>query len=305
MVIEGKNCVTPIKREPFLDRVTANTHDGPDMKTPSVFALSTVFALACSTAFANDAPIGGIDPALTTDIRGFEIGMNAQQALAHFETTYPDASARTSERRHRETGQTFVSLISYQAPQEKLFLFFTGHYSGNQLYAIKREVTYPRDNQASFPDTKAAVLAKYGLPTYAPRENQLSYVFAPELVMFGSAEVVQAMIDADDIHFNGFLDLAREQENGNQRYMAATRCVGMIEQVQNTQFFNPLEASGTLPENCTAAMDIQMQSRGDLLRGYTVTLADFQRVMSAAEIDRREAQALQVEQQPTAATPDL
>jgi len=249
----------------------------------------------------------GIAPEENLDVLGFTIGMSLDEALANVSSRYPNARPNISERRHRESKVEFTNAVVIRSEtngqREELILFFTGHYSGNNLWSVSRSVTYPRDNQADLYQTRDGILAKYGLPTLSNGATRLQYAFNPERVLLGTEAEVQAVVDEEGYDYGALL---RNSGSSTQPYLDMTNCIAAIQSVQSLQRFNAAEAQGEPPTGCTAALDIELGSQGSgLLRTFNVKLADYQFVLDSAKIDMAGDAGERIVPEATAASPDL
>ncbi len=256
------------------------------MKPRFFTALATCFVTGLPS-FADEIQ-KGIAPTETADVRGFYIGMSLQDAKVNLAKILPNSRYKEHVSAHRHSKQQYKNIITLFSPNEDWRLHFTGHYSGNRLYALTRTLRYPENAQAPFKETRNNILDKYGLPTYASWGGSISYIFDGEKRLLASKEKLAELVkqDVNDVNFLKFI-----QENNNENVgeiSGALDCFNLIKKVQNAQFFNPTRAKGKPPEKCKAAMQFKLSGNSNLLRTMTVTMADFQFVLSAAAIDQAE-----------------
>lgn len=261
---------------------------------------------AASVTTGSAQPVSGISQAQDVDIRGFYIGMTAADVVQHAQNSLPNFRIEPSSRRHQGTKQEYTSIIRLQGRDEFYLFFFTGHYSGNQLYAIQREVKYRHGQEPSATETSQNILKKYGLPTLPLGSVRYSYVYDQDKIELVPTTQLAEFVAAEGSS-SEFFRFVRDQNNGTipTAYLNAEKCLKLVPKVQEPQFFNPTQASGTLPAHCGAGFDIHLRRSGQLLGMMTMKLSDLQLVMTAAAIDQAQDRALTKEPEPTGAAPKL
>lgn len=269
--------------------------------------LKYIFILAIGSILcAVQAIADELKPSAEIDVVGVRIGMGFDEVMAQLEAEYPNVAPQIGISKHAKSSTEFpvvVSVVRNDNGINELFrAYFTGKFSGSRVYSIYRSVTYPFNDQASYQETRSAVLEKFGLPTMSSMGTMFQYVFNPERVMLGTEDEVRALVDSDGFDYAA---LVRDKENGIVHYNNVAACTRAVANVQNLQFFNPAEATGDAPVDCMAALNISLNTDGTLLRVLEMSTADFRFVLDAAKIDQAEDAANVVTPQPTAETPKL
>ena len=265
--------------------------------------LVTFLALGSPSVSLSQSLEAGLPDLQTYNIVDFEIGMSANDVRQQVEASLPNARVSEGLSRHRETGQEFTSWIRVLTQDGELNFFFTGHYSGNKLYALSRRLDYPRGQGPSMEITRDAIFDKYGAPT-AGNGFSLNYVFdnKTKVILADSEEETIDMI-RDGLSYMDFLQISQDRKTFE--YSRVNGCAKRVEDAQRLQFFKPLEVSARYSRDCSAGMNVELSGSGDVLRRLEIKLSDFNLVVAAGELDQAMAESLVVPPKPTGETPDL
>ncbi|WP_299845274.1 hypothetical protein [uncultured Roseovarius sp.] len=239
-------------------------------------------ALMASSALAQDLP----EPTIDKDTRGFSIGMSAEEVLNLIQADFPNARPHITKSHHPQSRQEFIYGINLIAGNEKVWFYFTGHYSGNRLYSLRREARFPQGERPLAADTRQQLLSKYGFPSSAGGHTLFYYYNEDEIILYGSDEELAPLLDTDVWQAYGFSDLANAKGYDITRQLEHSQCPKNIEWVQNGQAYFPLNPNPPMSEDCMAAMTIEASSADGLLAYLRVNIGDFRFVAESALIDQ-------------------
>ncbi|WP_227267337.1 hypothetical protein [Roseobacter weihaiensis] len=159
-------------------------------KTAASLCAAISFA---SSVLAQDLPT----PTIDAETRGFSIGMTSDQVLEQIQSEFPNSRPRITNTRRQNSRQEFIYSIQVIADGEKLWFYFTGHFSGNRLFSLKREAKFKAGNRPSAFDTRQQLLAKYGLPTQAGGHTLFYKYDANDVVLLGTDDEIRSLINVD------------------------------------------------------------------------------------------------------------
>jgi len=251
------------------------------LKTNSTLAM----CLWVSTALAQDA-VDLPEPSVSLDVRGFTIGMSAENALALLQERYPQHRPTIKESAHPDTAQKYLRVIWGIGDGETYRLYFTGHYSGSRLHALERDVQYPEGDRPSAKQARQDIIAKYGMPTTAGGHS-LMYAFDENgTVLYGSEEEIKPIIAVEPWDGFAFDNLATANGWGMGETIIVFRCLEKIDQVQAPSFAS-IYAKDISGDRCDAAMKIEtITLGGDALAVLNIKIGDFRFVEESAIIDQ-------------------
>jgi|GEM_PF-2659669 len=254
------------------------------LKTMTASLAACVFA---SVTFAQDTA-NLPEPTISIDILGFSIGMPADEALAKIAVEFPGVEARVQEEYNLAIDSYVPRNVSVTTPGGTFGVSFTGLQSGNRVYAINRSTGFAIEDRPPLDATKEALIGKYGLPTFA-HDFEYSYNYAPEPIALGSESDVRAILDAETIPFNAFIDLATI--NGldglqQEKQWECSRQAGYFGTlVQNWRQFDPERVKATVVPECLASMKVGFVHADNAVTSMTFYLFDHRFAIESHAID--------------------
>ena len=113
------------------------------------------------------------------DINGMKLGMNADQVVARYQELRPEGQYSFSKWKLPEdsewvaNGRTLYNDIANpdDMEHERMQFAFTGLGSGNQLFAVRRELKFRPSQRPTTESIYAAAVQKYGQPSISDRSD--------------------------------------------------------------------------------------------------------------------------------------